>query len=97
MRRKWLRFIAFSSVLDERKQRETERERRRKRQRARENAKEEEKDRERETQTNSTNNTCATGMYKSIYCDYLLCQRYNYFDLYVMPMTKGTEKFVSTK
>ena len=80
MRRKWLRFIAFSSVLRMRRraqaERGRERERRRKRQRARENGKEEENEREIERQTNSTNNTCAIGMNKNIYCDYLFCQRY---------------------
>ena len=56
MRRKWLRFIAFSSVLRMRRRAQAERDNAKEGEndRERENAKEEEKGRERETRTNST-------------------------------------------
>ena len=100
MRKKWLRFIAFSSVVRMRRREQAERDRTRKKEKTTESERERESrrkgQRERETQTNSTNNTCAIGMNKNIYWDYLLCQRYIPIYMLVIPMTKGREKFVST-
>ena len=48
----------------------------------------------RERERNSTNNTCATGMNKNIYCDYLLCER-DVCYLYVIRMTGKDKKFYS--
>ena len=98
MRRKWLRFIAFSSVLRMRWRAQAERDRTRKKEKTTESERERERRRkeERERQANSSKNTCAIGMNKNIYCDYLFCQRCIFIYMLVIPMTNGGQKFVST-